>query len=140
MAFDAALRDALLQVFTGIAAFEHAETSRLARERYEAELSKEPQQDGAARAHASQASSRFLQDEAPGLPLQHAVELVTLARQRFGGVERLCEAVYAQCQEIVLFALTATEIDGHMCPAGRAGMLRGTRTEPAWFHASRREP
>jgi hypothetical protein len=117
--FDARVRRALSEVLSAVAETEEAERERLAPARYE--TARNPQKTS---------------DDA--LPLAEAVvELLQMARQRFGTLELLRDCLFAQCQEVVFVSLTAVEINGQPIQAGRDGMQRGCGPEPEWSHASR---
>jgi len=94
-------------------------------------------------AHAVHARDTFTTDEMPKLPLEATVQLLRLARRRFGDHEKLARVVFAQVQEVTHASAACVRFDGVDVPYGRSGLVRATPDStrcPSKHHVSRSAP
>lgn len=93
---------------------------------------------------AALARDTFITQEAPALPLAATVQLLRLARLRFGDDKcLLAGVVFAQVQEVTHASAVCVRFQGVDIPYGRKGLVRaepGLARCPSKFHASRRAP
>lgn len=96
-----------------------------------------------AEVHAVLVRDNFSTKEVPKLPLEATVQLLRLARQRFGDNEKLARVVFAQVQEVTHASAACVRFSGMDIPYGRSGLVRATPDStrcPSKHHASRSAP